>query len=300
MDKKTSSLLQLPRQLRDRIWSYAYADLVVHAEPACVDQKVKPSGNYGFRYVLCQEVEPPLDSSKWPECCPNESKRSSDDKRTPFFWPIVSRKFWAETIEIFYASAVFVVGGSIDLYILASSQQICVRRMRNLVVRLGFGIKHHNRIWSPARCSDLIKRFERLRGLTLLIGFVVEDNSNYTGTMIRYDRPNGVEQVIRAARMEGLIWDDEKNNFPGFLRSFQQHGLQTGLTHVAIFDRSTKRRFGDDVQKARVVELQVSMKAVLLNQSLSQIFPNRVAEDKRELEDVEREQRENESRRPPV
>ncbi|KAF2628386.1 hypothetical protein BU25DRAFT_447880 [Macroventuria anomochaeta] len=306
----SSSLLQLPRKLRDRIWSYAYGDLIVHAEPACVDQKMNPSGNYAFRYVLCQQLGSSSDSLKMLECCPGAKRGSANGERTPFFWPIVNKQFWAETIEIFYASATFKVAGSVDLYILASSQQQSVRRMRKLEVRIGLGIRHHNRIWSPARCSSVIKHFENLRGLTLLIGLVVEDDSNYTGTCVNYNYDNGkrIGTVIRGSRMEGWVWEEQRNWFPVFLRSFQQHHLQDNLTRVAVIDRRKQNRgrafnyhekdprsrekdlWREDVviQEALRQDLAVSMRAVLLGQNISQLFPDWEVENERLLEENER------------
>lgn len=165
--------------------------------------------------------------------------------------------------------------------------------MRNLVVRVGFGIKHHNRIWSPTRCSNLIKRFESLQGLTLLIGFVVDDDSNYTGMMTYGSGPKAT--VIRGSRLEGIEWDEEKNWFPVFLRSFQQHHLQGCLTRVTLFDRckaredpySKDRSHREDgaIQETRRLELAASMRSVLLNQTVSHLFPDWEAENRRLLEE---------------
>jgi hypothetical protein len=284
--KQTSSLLRLPRNLRDRIWSYAYGDLVVHAQPASKDTKFREFGDYGFKYVNCQSLADPLNPHKFPECCPEASNPSSDDKRTLFFWSIVCKQFWVETIEVFYTSATFIVGGSIDLYILASSQQQSVRRMRNLVIRIGLGIEHHSRIWSSRRCSELIKRFESLRGLTLLIGLVLGDN-DYTGTMILNDS-NGRREVIRAARMEGQAWNKEKMTFPKFLRGFQELNLQENLVQVALFHRVNRKPHDDhqaEIQRTRRNELQNTMKALLFDRPLRQglVLPDRVAEDEKLL-----------------
>jgi hypothetical protein len=304
-DNMASSLLRLPRNVRERIWKYAYGSLVLHAEPSCANQKMKPSGHYGFRYYFCQAPdEVCADSSRMTECCPAASRAGT---RSPFFWPIVSKQFWTETIDIFYASATFKVGTSIDLYILASSQQQCVRRMRYLVVRLGFGIKHHNRIWSPGRCSSVIKNFESLKGLILLIGRPVEDNENYSGTMWTSNHhSNGKLRgtVIRGSRLEGSSWDEQRNWFPAFLRAFQQHPLQPELTRLYLFERNknnekkgpqyhpsdrrwkedpdvfTKRRGKDEaIQETLRNELAASLRAVLLGQDVGLLFPDREAED---------------------
>ncbi|KAF3033396.1 hypothetical protein E8E11_002396 [Didymella keratinophila] len=272
---------------------------------------MKPSGQYAFRYYCCQAPDEVIaDSSKMTQCCPAASRACP---RTPFFWPIVSKRFWAETIDVFYASATFKVGTSIDLYILASSQQQCVRRMRYLVVRLGFGIKHHNRIWSPGRCSSVIKNFESLQGLILLIGRPVEDDENYSGTILTSNgdsngKPRGT--VFRGSRLEGSSWDEQRNWFPVFLRAFQQHRLQPELTRVYLFERNkksqskgpqyhhndrrwkedpdvfTKRREKDEaVQETRRDELAASLRAVLLGQDLGLLFSDREAEDERLLQE---------------
>jgi hypothetical protein len=310
-DKTSSSLLQLPRNALDRIWTYAYGSLVLHAEPTCADRKMKPSGRYGFRYYFCQAPdEVCANSLKMTECCPAATRASP---RTPFFWPIVSKQFWAETIGIFYASSTFKVGTSIDLYILASSQQQCVRRMRYLVVRLGFGIKHHNRIWSPGRSSSVINNFESLKGLILLIGRTVEDNENYSGTTLTWNYgSNGkaLGTVIRGSRLEGSSWDEERNRLPVFLREFQQHRLQPELTRVYLFERNKQsqrkdpqyhpsdRRWKDDpdvfrnrrekddvVQATSRKELAASLRAQLLGQDMDLLFPDREAEDERLLQE---------------
>lgn len=243
-------------------------------------------------------------------CCQAASRAGT---RTPFFWPIVSKQFWAETIDVFYASATFKVGNSIDMYILSSSQQQCVRRMHYLVVRLGFGIKHHNRIWSPARCTSMIKKFESLNGLILLIGRPVEDNENYTGTMWTSNRDSNGKlrgTVIRGSRLEGSSWDEERNWFPVFLRAFQQHHLQAELCRIFFFDRNKKgqgkgpqyhpkdRRWKDDpdvstkrhekdeaIQESLRDELAASLRAVLLGQDVALLFPDREAEDDRLLQE---------------
>ncbi|KAH6625434.1 hypothetical protein C7974DRAFT_376947 [Boeremia exigua] len=296
----SSSLLQLPPNIRDRIWTYAYGNLIIHAEPACSDQKMTTSGHYAFRYELCQQPSLSSGSSRMPDCCPG-------CQRTPFFWPIVSKQFWSETTETFYKSAAFKVRSSIDLYILASSQQQSVRRVRNLEVQLGFGIRHHNRIWSPARCHSVIINFANLQGLTLLIGLVVEDDSNYTGTCISYDSNGGV--VTRGSRLEGYEWQLQRNWFPLFLRAFQQHQLQPALTRVALIDRKKQRqspvyhekdrrwqqdpysgqRKDEAIQAARKKELEARMKAVLLAQNIRLLFPDWEAENKRILEEESRE-----------
>jgi hypothetical protein len=307
-DERSSRLFQLPQNVRERIWSYAYGSLVLHVETACVDQKMKPSGYYAFRYYFCQEADRVVvDSSKMTQCCPAASRAG---RRTPFFWPIVSKQFWTETIRTFYASATFKVDSSIDLYILASSQQRSVQRMRLLVVRLGFGIKHHNRIWSPARCSNMIKNFESLKGLILLIGRPVEDNENYSGTCIawNYDSngtPHGT--VTRGSRLEGISWDEQRNWFPVFLRAFQQLHLQPELARIYLFDRKKQNRSRDPqyhpsdrrwkehsylerredeaIQESLRRDLAASMRAVLLGQDISLLFPDWKAENERLLQE---------------
>jgi len=208
---------------------------------------------------------------------------------------------------MFYKSATFKVRGSIDLYILASSQQQSVRRMRNLEAQLGFGIKHHNRIWSPTRCHSVIKSFESLESLTLLIGLVVEDDSNYTGTVIDYKHDNGQPRgtVTRGSRLEGHVWREARNWFPVFLRSFQQHNLNPKLTSVVIIDRcqtrqqkspnwhENDRRWQQDeyrqkhedknIQDTRRQELAASMRALLLGQSITHLFPDWELENERDL-----------------
>ena len=145
---------------------------------------------------------------------------STENKRVVFFWPIVSKHFWAESIEIFYATATFKVGGSVDLCILASSQQQSVRRMRNLVVKMGFGITHHNRSWGLESCANTIRNFEGLRGLTLLIGLGVDDNSSYTGTCISYSYDNGEcsaaigNNITRGSRMQAMRGNSRRTGFP--------------------------------------------------------------------------------------
>ncbi|KAJ4993226.1 hypothetical protein SVAN01_01201 [Stagonosporopsis vannaccii] len=306
MCERTSLLLQMPQNVRERIWSYTYGDIVVHAEPEKADQKMKPSGDYAFRYIICQQGDPLPNSSRMPDCCPCV-RRGSVDERTPFFWPIVNKQFWSETIQLFYESATFKVGSSIDLYILASSRQQSVRRMRNLEVRLGLGIKHHNRIWSPARCQSVIKNFESLQSLTLLIGLVVGDDSNYTGTVIDYSPGNnqGRGTVTRGSRLEGHEWQEQRNWLPVFLRLFQQHNLDPELTNVAIIDRCKSRqkkspnwhekdrrwqqgeyrqqREDDSIQETRRQELAASMRALLLGQSVTHLFPDWELENERTL-----------------
>lgn len=306
MSEKTPSLLQMPQIVRERIWSYAYGNLIVHAEPANADQMMKPSGDYDFRYFICQHKSSLPNPSTMSNCCPSAA-RGSADKRTPFFWPIVNRQVWCEAIETFYQSATFKVASSIDLYILASSQQESVRRLKNIEVRLGFGIKHHNRIWSPARCQSVIKNFKSLQGLTLLIGLVAEDDSNYTGTGIDYNYANGKRHgaVTRGSRMEGHVWQEGRNWFSVFLRSFQQHDLKPELTNVTVIDRCKQRqvqppnwhekdrRWQQDpyreqhedkvIQDVRRQELAASMRAVLLGQSISHLFPDWELENERLL-----------------
>ncbi|KAF3047130.1 hypothetical protein E8E12_011383 [Didymella heteroderae] len=242
------------------------------------------------------------------ECCPAASRAGT---RTPFLWPIVSKQFWEETVIILFESATFKVGNSIDLYILASSQQQSVRRMHHLVVRLGFGIKHHNRIWSPRRCSIVIKNFERLKGLILLIGRPVEDNENYFGTCWTSNRDSNGKlhgTVTRASRLEGSSWDEQRNWFPTFLRAFQQHRLQPELTRIYFFERNRKnhskgpqyhpkdRRWKEDphvnsreedeaIRENLRKELAASMRAVLLGQDIGLLFPGREAEDERLLQE---------------
>ncbi|KAF1927786.1 uncharacterized protein M421DRAFT_175466 [Didymella exigua CBS 183.55] len=303
-----SPLLQLPQNLRERIWSHAYGSLVLHAEPACVDQKMKPSGHYAFKYCLCQQPEQVTNSStKMTECCANARRAGT---RTPFFWPIVSKQFWTEAMDTLYASATFKVDSSIDLYILSSSQQHSVRRMRFLVVQLGLGIKHHNRIWSPARCSNVIKKFESLQGLMLLIGRGVEDDENYSGTRMtwKYDsngKPNGT--VSHGSRMEGPSWNEERNWLPMFLRAFQQHHLQPEVTHIHLFEGNKQkwcepppyhpkdRRWREDpylerredevFQEKLRKDLAASMRAVLLGQDIGLLFPDWKAENERLLQE---------------
>jgi hypothetical protein len=313
MSGGTLSLLQLPRNIRDRIWGYAYGDLVVHAQPKNYFVKQTRPEAHAFEYFLCQDTEDPLTSPKMTQCYPGTCG-SADNKRAPFFWPIVSKQFWAESIEIFYPTATFKVGGSVDLYILASSQQQSVRRMRNLIVKIGFGLAHHNRIWSLERCANMIRNFESLRGLTLLIGLGVDDNSNYTGTCISYNYDNREcsaaigNSVTRGSRMQGDAWEESKNWFPVFLRSFQQHHLQEDLTRVKLFDRHKKRtrdngggyfyhakdprraqeeerRNDEAIQEDLRKDLAASMRAMLLGQNVSYLFPDWKAEDKRLLEE---------------
>lgn len=303
------SLLQLPKHVRERIWSYAYGSLVLHAGPTCADQKMKPSGHYAFTYYFCEEPENIASSSvKMTECCATIRKANTTK---PFFWPIVNKQYWTETIDILYASATFKIGSSIDLYILASSQQQSARRMRYLIVRLGFGIKHHNRIWSPARCSGVIKKFESLKGLILLLGRVVEDNENYSGTCVAWKQDdNGKSHgtVSRGSRLEGYSWDERKNWLPVFLRAFQQHHLQPDLTQVYIFERKKQKQSGapmyhpkdhrwtgklcseqseqEAIQDGLRKELAVSMRAVLLGQDLSLLFPDWKAENDRLIQEL--------------
>lgn len=312
MGTTTATLLQLPRSIRDRIWGYAYGSLIVHADPAYEDQKIKYSGEYAFRYVFCQQLEADVDPSSWPKCCPNTNVTSTGNKRMNFYWPIVCKQFWDETIGVFYSSATFKVANSIDLYMLGSSKQGSVRRMRNLEVRIGFGFKRHNRIWSPARCLNIIKNFENLKGLTLLIGMVVEDDSNYTGLCISNNGKGG-GSVIHGSRLEGPVWEEERNWFPVFLRSFQVHHLQPELTRVALFDRKKKksektvqyhekdrrrqqdpehlRQKDEAIQTARRQELEVSIRALLLGQDFKELFPDQETENKRLLEEYMRESR---------
>lgn len=226
-----------------------------------------------------------------------------------FYWPIVSKQFWNETIDVFYASATFKVANSVDLYMLASSKQRSVSRMLNLEVRVPFGFKRHNRIWSPVRCSSVIKNFERLQGLTLLVGLVVEDDSNYTGTCI-YNDGEGGGWVTRGSRLESSVWEEERNWFPVFLRSFQVHGLKPELTRVALFDRRQskkentfqyhekdhrreqepeRRRLKDEnIQAVRRKELEASLRAVLLGQDLRHLFPDWEDENRQLLEEYSR------------
>lgn len=299
--RMTAPLLRFPENIRDRIWTFAYGDLVIHTEPACVDQRMKFSGDYPFTYVFCQQLGQSFNSAKVPECCPGANRSS----RMRFYWPIVCHQFWTEAIKIFYATATFKVTGSIDLYILASSQQQSVRCMRNLEVRLGLGIKHHNRIWSLARCESVIKRFENLQSLALWIGLVVDDDSNYTGTCF-YHNGQGQGSVVRGSRLEGPEWREEKNWFPMFLRAFQMHDLQADRTRVALFDRQKSKqsavyhekdpRKKQDAyferQKEKAIqanlrqELATSMRACLLGQRLSLFFPDQEAENQQLLDEL--------------
>lgn len=252
---------------------------------------------------MCQQSNQSPGIPRLSECCRGASASPHKDQRVKFYWPIVCKQFWNETVNTFYASTTFIVEGSIDLYILASSHQRSVRSMRNLELRLGFGIKHHNRIWSPKRCASVIKKFESLQSLTLLVGFVVQDDTNYTGVCFAFgDDGNG--PVTRASRLEGSQWQEENNWFPVFLRSFQVHQLQVERTRVAIFDRQRKKeaagyhekdprkkhadyeqRRDEEIQVSRKLELEASMRAVLLGQNISDLFPNRAAEDKQLLDE---------------
>jgi hypothetical protein len=289
-----TSLLRLPKNIRDRVWSHAYGDLIIHAQPTYHDQKMKPLGDYAFKYTFCQ-LE---DLTEIPGCHRSLQKC----QRIKFYWPIVCKQYWTETIEVFYATATFKVESSIELYILATSQQQSVRRMRNLELHLGFGIKHHNRIWSQERCARVIKHFESLQSLALLIGLVAEDDSNYAGTCIDSGE-DGRGFVIRGSRLEGREWQEERNWLPVFLRSFQVHRLQADRTRVVLFDRKKskpafryheKDRRRDDADRTRLEdeaiqaglrqELEASMRAVLLGQSISDLFPNQEAENKLLLE----------------
>lgn len=293
-----TSLLRLPKNIRERIWYYAYEGLTVHAQPTYHDQKMKPLGDYAFQYTFCQLG----DSTETPGCHLGTNRGLQKCQRTKFYWPIVCKQYWTETIEVFYATATFKVESSIDFYILASSQQQSVRRMRNLELQLGLGIKHHNRIWSRERCARVIKHFESLQSLALLIGLVVEDNSNYTGTCVDSGE-DGRGSVIRGSRLEGREWEEERNWLPVFLRSFQVHQLQADRTRVVLFDRKKskpafryheKDRRRDDadrrsledeaIQVSLRQELEASMRAVLLGQSISDLFPNQEAENKKLLE----------------
>lgn len=284
-----TSLLRLPKNIRDRIWSHAYGDLIIHAQPTYHDQKMKPLGDYAFKYTFCQ--------------LGNLDRSFQNGQRVKFYWPIVCKQYWTETIEVFYASATFKVESSIDFYILATSQQQSVGRMRNLELQLGLGIKHHNRIWSPERCARVIKHFESLQSLALLIGLVAEDDSNYTGTCINSGE-DGRGSVIRGSRLEGGVWQEERNWLPVFLRSFQVHQLQADCTRVVLIDRKKskpafryhekdrrrndedRRRLKDEaIQGSLRQELEASMRAVLLGQSIGDLFPNQEAENKLLLEE---------------
>jgi hypothetical protein len=289
------SLLRLPKNIRDRIWSHAYGDLIIHAQPTYHDQKMTPLGDYAFQYTFCQLEY----STEIPGCHRSLQKC----QRVKFYWPIVCKQYWTETMKAFYATATFKVESSIDFYMLASSQQQSVSHMRNLELHLGLGIKHHNRIWSQERCARVIKHFESLQSLALLIGLVVEDDSNYTGTCISSSE-DGRGSVIRGSRLEGRVWQEERNWLPVFLRSFQVHQLQADRTRVVLFDRKKskpafryheKDRRRDNADRTRLEdeaiqaslrqELEASMRAVLLGQSISDLFPNQEAENRLLLED---------------
>jgi hypothetical protein len=233
---------------------------------------MKPLGDYAFKYTFCQ-LE---DLTEIPGCHRSLQKC----QRIKFYWPIVCKQYWTETIEVFYATATFKVESSIELY-----------------------IKHHNRIWSQERCARVIKHFESLQSLALLIGLVAEDDSNYAGTCIDSGE-DGRGFVIRGSRLEGREWQEERNWLPVFLRSFQVHRLQADRTRVVLFDRKKskpafryheKDRRRDDADRTRLEdeaiqaglrqELEASMRAVLLGQSISDLFPNQEAENKLLLED---------------
>lgn len=260
---------------------------------------MKPSGDYAFQYTFCQLG----DSTEIPRCNPGVNRDLQNCQRMKFYWPIVCKQYWTQTIEVFYASATFKVESSIHFYILASSQQQSVRRMRNLELHLGLGIKHHNRIWSKERCARVIKHFESLQSLVLLIGLVVQDDSNYTGTYISSGE-DGHGSVSRMARLEGVEWQEERNWLPVFLRSFQVHQLQAGRTRVVVFDRkkskqdfryhekdrrrddTDRKRLEDEaIQASRKLEFEASMRATLLGESINDLFPTREAEDKLLLEE---------------
>lgn len=149
----------------------------------------------------------------------------------------------------------------------------------------------------------MIKHFESLQSLVLLIGLVVEDNSNYTGTCISSGE-DGRGFVIRGSRIEGREWQEERNWLPVFLRSFQVHQLQADRTRVVLFDREkSKPAFGyhekdrrrDDADRRRLEdeaiqlslrqELEASMRVLLLGQSIRDLFPDQEAENKKLLQE---------------
>jgi len=151
-----------------------------------------------------------------------------------------------------------------------------------------------------------------LRGVTLVVGMVVEDDSNYTGTcvMCDYDGGKRTGHVVRGSRLEGDAWNEETNWFPGFLRAFQRLNLQADSTRVVVVDRRAQRqkagpgwhpkdrRWGqgayrerredEGVHEARRRELEACMRAVMLGQDISEMFPDREAEDEQLLEKIDR------------
>lgn len=247
-------------------------------------------------FVVCQQQSTSLNPFQKPTCCP------PDGIRTCFFWPIVSKQIWSEALEVFYEHTIFIVAGGVDLFILASSQHHSVRRIRRLQIRLPFGIKHHNKIWTPLRCNEVIKNFESLQNLTMAIRLIVSDDSNYTGTCISYNYEGGerIGTVTRGSRLEGDAWDEKRNWFPVFLRAFQKHQLHPNITRVVLIDINRRSRGNpgwhpkdrrwqqeqyrerlqdDTIQKTRIRELEASMWAVLTGQDVSGLFPDREAED---------------------
>ena len=92
------------------------------------------------------------------------------------------------------------------------------------------------------------------------------------------------------------------------LRSFQQHHIQTDLTRAKLFDRHKNRtrdngggyfynaknsrraqeeekRNNEAIQENLRKDLAASMRAVLLGQNISHLFPDWEAEDERLLEE---------------
>ncbi|KAF2821986.1 hypothetical protein CC86DRAFT_385707 [Ophiobolus disseminans] len=192
-----SPLFQLPAELRNRIWAYAYGGNTIH-----VSTKSAPS--YQLRLEVCENVEGALCRCNVPEVTP----------KAPM--PLVCEQFWFEVHGIFFASNHFMAKRPGSLRELALYHERFAERVSALRINLREEIYYRMEEWAPVLTSSILGRFKNLRGVTL--AFTVHPRNVYLF------QP---KDVMRDAEWKGL-------KLPAVLRAFQQHRLDKKRTTVTF------------------------------------------------------------------
>lgn len=143
-----SPLLQLPPELRNNIWDYAYGNQFVRLE------LLEGNTKYKFGYQACIRGSSP----RFCDC------HNGSPERPILLLPLVGKHFWWEVSPVFWATVmpVFTEEGALRTLLLSSHQNVA--QIRHLETKIVLGDWSESKAWRTALSSALVDKLKNLRG----------------------------------------------------------------------------------------------------------------------------------------